>query len=559
MPEKRVALLIGNANYAGEAKLYNPINDVNSLTTALKKVGFEVTLFYDLSLTNMKSKVGEFISKITSLKQQGYYVTALFYFSGHGMQDNGENFLFPIGAEVNKPADLPYECYPLSRLEANLSQSKADMQIIMIDACRANPTAKSWTRDFPSIDPNAGLTTPTFTRRDNQSATINFAQAQGTLISFAAAPGQKALDGRGGENSPYIRAFTTVLDQYPTEVLESFFRKVNEYVAQYTQGVQESWSTNNVKGNFYFQKPDTKPVTTPTTDNREEKDYQRAIQRDEKSLYETFLEDYPNSKYKTEISQKLKAKQQTTNNSSLITKQDLLPFEPEMVYVQGGTFEMGCTSEQRDCYNNEKPVHSVTVDNFYMGKYEVSQKEWVAVMGSNPSYFKGDNLPVEQVSWEDVQEYIKKLNAKTGKKYRLPTEAEWEYAAREGGKKVLFGNGSNTADPSQMNFDASASYKKSYSVAGTYRGKTVPVDSFSPNSLGLYNMSGNVWEWCSDWYGAYSASPQTNPTGANTGSYRVGRGGSWRHNPRSLRVAVRVNNYPTYRRSSIGFRLSKMD
>jgi formylglycine-generating enzyme required for sulfatase activity len=232
------------------------------------------------------------------------------------------------------------------------------------------------------------------------------------------------------------------------------------------------------------------------------------------------------------------------------------PFaEPEMVYVEGGTFQMGCTSEQQDCDDDEKPVHSVTVSSFQIGKYEVSQKEWVAVMGSNPSYFKGDDLPVEQVSWNDVQEYIKKLNAKTGKTYRLPTEAEWEFAARDRGKQVLFGNGSNTADPTEMNFDASASYKKTYSVVGTYRAKTVPVNSFSPNSLGLYNMSGNVWEWCSDWYGAYSASSQTNPKGANSGSYRVIRGGGWNFNPLYCRVANRLNNTPTLRFNFLGFRL----
>lgn len=264
------------------------------------------------------------------------------------------------------------------------------------------------------------------------------------------------------------------------------------------------------------------------------------------------------------LAQIAKAKQATTTNNEPQTtnnqKKDLPPFEePEMVEVQGGSFDMGCTSEQQDCGDDEKPLHSVKVSSFYMGKYEVSQKEWKAVMGKNPSNFKGDNLPVESVSWNDIQGFLRKLNELTGKKYRLPTEAEWEFAARDRGKQVLFGNGSNTADPSQMNFDASASYKKSYSVAGTYRAKTVPVNSFSPNSLGLYNLSGNVWEWCEDWYSAdyYKNSPQNNPKNTTTGTDRVLRGGSWSNDPQYLRVADRNNNPPDDGGSYLGFRLCR--
>jgi formylglycine-generating enzyme required for sulfatase activity len=176
-------------------------------------------------------------------------------------------------------------------------------------------------------------------------------------------------------------------------------------------------------------------------------------------------------------------------------------------------------------------------------------------MGTNPSNFKGDNLPVENVSWDDVQEYLKKLNQKTGKKYRLPTEAEWEYAAREGGKKVRFGNGKDIANPSEINFDGSKDYKKPYSVVGVYREKTTNVGSFSPNSLGLYDMSGNVWEWCSDWYSSYSSSAVSNPTGAATGSSRVGRGGGWDSYPLHCRVAYRNYGSPPIHGSSLGFRV----
>jgi formylglycine-generating enzyme len=219
-----------------------------------------------------------------------------------------------------------------------------------------------------------------------------------------------------------------------------------------------------------------------------------------------------------------------------------------MVEVRGGTFQMGCTSEQQeDCEDNEKPVHSVTVSSFQVGKYEVSQKEWVAVMGTNPSYFKGDDLPVEQVSWNDVQEYIKKLNAKTGKTYRLPTEAEWEFAARGGNnsKKTQYSGGNIATDIGWL--------------SGNSNYKTHPVGTKKANELDIYDMSGNVWEWCSDWYGAYSASEQTNPKGAKPSTYCVFRGGSWLNDPVILRVARRNSYTQDYRDNSIGFRLCRND
>ena len=217
----------------------------------------------------------------------------------------------------------------------------------------------------------------------------------------------------------------------------------------------------------------------------------------------------------------------------------------EMVYVKGGTFTMGATAEQgSDAESDEKPTHSVTLSDFYIGKYEVTQAQWKAVMGSNPSYFKGDNLPVENVSWNDIQEFIKKLNAQTGKKYRLPTEAEWEYAARGGNQSKGYKySGSNNVGDVAWYTDNSNS-------------KTHPVGQKTPNELGIYDMSGNVWEWCQDWYGSYSSSSQTNPTGPSSGSQRVLRGGSWCSSVRCCRVTFRSDDYPDRRSSAYGFRLA---
>lgn len=230
-----------------------------------------------------------------------------------------------------------------------------------------------------------------------------------------------------------------------------------------------------------------------------------------------------------------------------------------MVSMKSGCFQMGDTFG--DVFKEEKPVHEVCVDDFYMGEHEVTQREWLDVMGNNPSNFKdcGGDCPVEQVSWNDVQEFIRKLNNKSGMRYRLPTEAEWEYAAREGGKKIRFGIGKDTIGPDDANFNANEKYKISYSRPGVFRGKTMQVKSFSPNGLGLYDMNGNVCEWVSDWYDKkyYNNSPKNNPKGPDSGERRVLRGGSWFNEPKFLRAAYRFSQFPVLRSDLCGFRLAR--
>ena len=216
----------------------------------------------------------------------------------------------------------------------------------------------------------------------------------------------------------------------------------------------------------------------------------------------------------------------------------------DMVRVEAGTFTMGATPEMEAPSSDEKPTHQVTLTNdYYIGKYEVTQALWKAVMGNNPSYSKGSNLPVEWVSWDNCQEFISKLNRMTGRTFRLPTEAEWEYAARGGKKSRIYQySGSN-------NISDVAWYD------GNSRNKTHPVGSKQANELGIYDMSGNVREWCQDWYGKYSSSFQTNPTGANSESDRVSRGGSFIFNAWCCRSSCRSNDWFGSRGYDLGFRL----
>ncbi|MDX1908392.1 MAG: formylglycine-generating enzyme family protein [Bacteroidia bacterium] len=218
----------------------------------------------------------------------------------------------------------------------------------------------------------------------------------------------------------------------------------------------------------------------------------------------------------------------------------------QMIRIPGGTFQMGGADDQAS--GDEKPVHSVTVPDFYLGQYPVTQALWEAVMGENPARFKGETRPVENVSWNECRDFIQKLNARTGKTYRLPAEAEWEYAARGG------------------------SYSEGYIYAGSDKlkdvgwynensgGETHPVGQLSPNELGLYDLSGNIWEWCEDdWHDTYKGAPTDGGAwidSAQRGSRRVMCGGGWSLNALYCRVSYRYGDMSAYRNNHVGLRLA---
>lgn len=214
-----------------------------------------------------------------------------------------------------------------------------------------------------------------------------------------------------------------------------------------------------------------------------------------------------------------------------------------MIPVEGGTFTMGATSEMEDPIDDEMPTHQVTLSSYYIGETEVTQALWKAVMGSNPSYDEGDDLPVECVSWNDCQTFINLLNSLTGKDFRLPTEAEWEFAARGGNQSR------HTQYSGSSRIDDVAWYKDN-SGYGTH-----PVKTKQPNELGIYDMSGNVFEWCQDWHGDYSSYAKSNPTGASSGAQRLIRGGNWYCPPRYCRSSCRGGNTPEASGCNLGLRL----
>lgn len=226
----------------------------------------------------------------------------------------------------------------------------------------------------------------------------------------------------------------------------------------------------------------------------------------------------------------------------------------KFVLIPGGCFQMG------DIFHEgrpvEQPVHEVCVSDFYMGSFEVTQKEFMLVMGQNPSFFsRGDEYPVEMVSWDDVHLFIERLNSRSKTEYRLPTEAEWEFAARDGGRLVRYGNGKNTITKGEANIIAVG--ENTPIIPDEFEWQTTRVGSFPPNQLGLHDMSGNVWEWCSDWYDHryHQSGGRDNPTGPISGTWRVRRGGGWGVTTFYARAATRNATKPDERHNYLGFRL----
>ncbi len=498
---KRTALVIGNAGYTHVGTLRNPLNDARNMSDALRALGFTVTQRTNLDRVGLEQTINDWGRGLTGSE------VALFYYAGHGIEVNGINYLIPTDANPQNQMQVRFQAMPVETVTGWMELARVSTNIVLLDACRNNPF--------------------TWSRSTDDGGLANMSAPSGTFIGFAASPGKKAADGVR-TNGLYTEAILRHL-LTPGLTIDQVFNRVNQYVRQQSGGAQVPFKNSSLEDDFIFipgnTTPDPKPEPTQPVSTG------------------------------TVIPGPTPAPVATT---TMRTRQFLdLPFA-SMAYVEGGTFQMGDTRGEGN--DNEKPVHSVTVSSFWMSQYEITQRQWESVMGSNPSHFKDcPDCPVEQVSWDDVKIFLEKLNSLGVGTYRLPTEAEWEYAAGGGNmpNRSRFGNGQDVLDPAQTNFDGRADSKKTYSLVGDYPQKTVQVGSFSPNRLGLYDMVGNVYEWCRDWYwhGAYSESTSTNPSGSTWGLFRVLRGGSWHDDPVQCRTAHRINGTPAFRSNFVGFRV----
>lgn len=532
--QKRVALVLGNGAYTKAKALPNPPNDAADMAQTLRDLGFEVISGVNQTKRQTETLIREFGTKLAASGGIG-----LFYYAGHGLQVNGENYLVPVDADIPEEDEVAYSAVPISLVLTKMMTAKNDLNIVILDACRNNPFARSWRsfRDNSNSDGLAKISPPT-----------------GTLVLYATEPGKIASDG-AGRNGLFTEALLKQIKR-PNLEYDQLVKALSSDVWERSNKQQLPWKEGNTLQDFYFVQTEQKPVVVvqtidkstkpePTTENNQIR-----------------LNNY---------SETIKAGTVSKNSIGM-----------ELVWIPPGEFMMGSTEAEisealyeaknankavvREFFSIESPTHRVRITKgFWMGKFEVTQKQWEMIMGNNPSDYKdcgGTACPVEQVSWYDVQVYLKKLNANDSSfTYRLPTEAEWEYACRAGTTSAFaFGS---TLSSKQARFDGR--FPWSGTEKGEFVKKTAPVGSFQPNAWGLYDMHGNVWEWVNDWYGAYSSLDATDPVGPETGETKVIRGGSWVNFAALQRSAARTWSKPDFReangfanplkRVNIGFRV----
>jgi formylglycine-generating enzyme required for sulfatase activity len=471
------------------------------------------------------------------------------FYAGHGLQIKGENYLPAVDADISGEEDVPTQSLAMRQIMDVLEEAKTRLNLVFLDACRNNPYARSFRSASDGLN------------RVNAPS--------GTLISFATRPGSVAADGTG-RNGLYTGALLEQMNNQ-NQPIEQVLKKVVSQVKTASNSQQEPWMEGSIEGEFCFGECGKQVAQSGLSDDRV---FWESV-KDSRDVNEikAYLEQFPLGIFAGLARARLAALEKAGPQVSVSKLPQTIPpalipltsvlkagsvfrdcdICPEMVVIPGGTFQMGSTATgflgQNKPVSYETPQHEVSVKQFAIGKYEVTQEQWSAVMGTTPSRFTGTNLPVELVSWADANEYVKKLSEKTGKNYRLPTEAEWEYAARAGSQSAYsFGD-------SEFELEKFAWFN---STGFNLNGKsTKPVGGKLPNGFGLFDVHGNVFEWTQDcWNINYEGAP-IDGTAWTKGdcSRRVIRGGSWVNTREGLRSASRDRSLLEARQDHYGLRV----
>jgi formylglycine-generating enzyme required for sulfatase activity len=534
--EKRVALVIGNAAYKNAATLQTPRNDAQDVSASLQRIGFEVIVGIDLDESGMEEK------EIAFARAASDADVALAYYSGHAMQFGGSNYLMPVDAVLHDYADLR-RFTRVNDIVDDLSQAK-ELRILVLDACRMNPLADELsrvmglTRGLPVDRGIAKMIAPT-----------------GMIISLATQPGQTAADGQG-RNSPYTMAFLKNIER--PEEIGAVFRQITADVYNETQGKQVPELSLSYVRDFYLNdrpKPDVGASSRPPNT-------QVAVVPPPLAPPANLCDSAP-----VTVSLSSRSPHPLSSNDECALKPKDVFKEcdecPEMIVVPAGSFTMGSPSDEPERQENEDQVRVTIAKPFAVGRFAVTFGEWdrcVADGGCSgyrpPDEGRGrGRRPVINVSWYDAQKYISWVSGRTGKTYRLLSEAEHEYVTRAGTTAPFWWGSSIT--PKQANYDGTYVYNGG--SKGEYRKQTMPVDSFAPNPWGLYSVNGNVWEWTQDcWSDSNSGNPgDGSARRVGDCSRQVERGGAWFSIPSSLRAASRIGMKSGSRGSGEGFRVAR--
>jgi formylglycine-generating enzyme required for sulfatase activity len=610
--ERRVALVIGNSAYK-DSPLLNPVNDARDMAAALRGMGFEVVLGENLSQTDMKRNIRAFGDRI---RNGG---VGLFYYAGHGVQVRGSNYLIPVGATITREEEVEYESVDAGLVMAQMEAARNRLNIVIFDACRNNPFVRSFRstqKGLASIDAPSGTliayaTAPGSVASDGAGRNGVYTQE---LLRYMKQPDlsieqvfkqvRAAVRSRtGGQQTPWESSslegdfyFTSTAGATnaanpnqppafdPVAVELSFWESIKAstdiedfkaYLEKYPSGAFAALARNKIRGLEAAAK--ATGVNTSEPKSNESAGVKPSSGPTASPLPLRGFE------FDTMTVNSMGSVTSRRKGQGQYFTEDINGVPLEMVEIPGGTFLMGTSdTEARQVISEfkryldgdkkhlagqwvgeQQPQHRVTVQTFYMGKYEVTQAQWRAVarlpnvsraLVPDPARFKGDNLPVDQVSWEDAVEFCERLSRATGRQYRLPTEAEWEYACRAGSTSPFaFGD---TLTPEFINFNGL--YPYGAASKGAYRQQPTAVGGLGiANAFGLFDIHGNVWEWCLDsWHENYIGAPSDGRVWeSGDPRYRVLRGGSWYFSAIFSRAAFRIRFAPDTRNNFNGFRV----
>ena len=587
----RVALVVGNSTYAHIGRLPNPENDAADVAAALGRLGFEVTTTLDAGLTELTQALRAFT------RQSAGADVALVFYAGHGIEMDGVNYVVPVDARLERDVDVRYETVTLDDLL--VSTAGASLRLVVLDACRNNPLARSMQRTAATRTVSGG----SFGDLNEELL------GDETLVAYAAAAGTTAADGRG-RNSPYTAALLTHLEE-PLE-LSALFRRVRAEVLEATDGEQRPHEYASLVREHYLSGAPgaAAPVaasgaavdgTTAAARLQQETVFWESIRESTTaSDFEAYLRQFPVGVYRALATTRLAALREAESAPApMDPSREREPGEvfrdcptcPEMVVVPAGTFLRG--SDRRDA-GRARPRHRVTVDRFALGVHEVTRSEYEAfatatAMGRgagggcgahrgdrrysveysegswrSPGFAQSGDHPVVCVNWEDAHAYARWLSAETGQGYRLPSEAEWEYAARAGTTTFRYW-GDAPDDGCAYENGLDKTYRGYFDEGGMMDCTdgviwTSPVGAYEPNAFGLHDMLGNASEWTADcWHDDYEGAPRDGSAwtrGGDCGRREV-RGGSWGHAPSFLRSDRRGWILASTRDNGFGFRVAR--